>query len=77
MHNKLDGMLDVLDERESRIIGARFGLRGVTPMTLKEVGREFGVSRERIRQIQAIALEKLRTALRRKDQPRPVPVGLS
>ena len=70
-------MLGVLDVRESRIIGARFGLSGVTPMTLEEVAREFGVSRERIRQLQTIALDKMRTVLRRKDAPLPVPVGQS
>ena len=69
--------MDVLDERESRIIDARFGLSGVTPKTLEEVGREFGVSRERIRQLQTIALTKMRTVLRRKDQPIPVPAKAS
>jgi RNA polymerase primary sigma factor len=69
LHDELDGMLDVLDERESRIIGARFGLEGVTPMTLEEVGREFGVSRERIRQVQTTALAKMRSVLRKKDNP--------
>ena len=57
--------------------GARFGLSGVTPMTLEEVGREFGVSRERIRQLQTIALDKMRTVLRRKDEPIPVALGQS
>lgn len=74
LHDELDGMLDVLDERESRIIGARFGLEGITPMTLEEVGQEFGVSRERIRQIQTTALAKMRAVLRRKDNPLPAPV---
>jgi RNA polymerase primary sigma factor len=77
LHGELDGMLDVLDEREARIIDARFGLSGVTPKTLEEVGREFGVSRERIRQLQTIALSKMRTVLRRKDQPIPAPATAS
>jgi len=77
MHHEIDGMLDALNERESRIINARFGLDGVTPMTLEEVGREFGVSRERIRQLQTSALQKMRSVLRKKDQPVRVPVALT
>lgn len=76
MHGELDGLLDTLDEREHRIIDARFGLDGRTPMTLEEVGREFGVTRERIRQLQNVALGKMRKALRKKEKPAPVPVSL-
>ncbi len=71
MHAQLDGLLDTLDEREHRIIDARFGLDGSIPMTLEEVGREFGVTRERIRQLQNSALQKMRKALRKKDKPIP------
>jgi RNA polymerase primary sigma factor len=59
LHHQLDDLLEVLDEREHRIIDARFGLNGNKPMTLEEVGREFGVTRERIRQLQNVALEKM------------------
>lgn len=75
LHNELDGLLDLLDEREHKIIDARFGLNGNTPMTLEEVGREFGVTRERIRQLQNLALKKMRGALRRKDNPIPNILG--
>ena len=75
MHGELDELLDVLDEREHRIIDARFGLDGKTPMTLEEVGVEFGVTRERIRQLQNIALEKMRKALHRKEVPIPEPIA--
>ncbi len=71
MHNQLDGLLDNLDERESRIIGARFGLDGEKPRTLEEIGVEFGVTRERIRQLQNVALNKMRKSLRKKDHPLP------
>jgi len=71
LHGELDGLLELLDERECQIIDARFGLTGATPMTLEEVGREFGVTRERIRQLQNLALKKMRSALRRKDNPIP------
>lgn len=74
LHNQLDDLLDVLDEREHRIIDARFGLNGKKPMTLEEVGREFGVTRERIRQLQNVALEKMRKALRKKEKPIPKPI---
>jgi RNA polymerase primary sigma factor len=69
MVNQIDDLLDVLDERESKIIEARFGLNGKTPMTLEEVGREFGVTRERIRQLQNIALDRMRKSLRKKEKP--------
>lgn len=75
MHGELDDLLDVLDEREHRIIDARFGLDGKKPMTLEEVGVEFGVTRERIRQLQNIALDKMRKALHRKEEPMPAPLA--
>ena len=62
LHHQLDDLLEVLDEREHRIIDARFGLNGKKPMTLEDVGREFGVTRERIRQLQNVALEKIQKA---------------
>ncbi len=71
MHDQLDNLLETLDEREHRIIDARFGLNGKNPMTLEEVGLEFGVTRERIRQLQNVALDKMRKTLRRKDKPMP------
>jgi len=71
MHNQLDDLLDNLDERELRIIGARFGLDGQKPLTLEEIGVEFGVTRERIRQLQNSALVKMRKSLRKKDLPLP------
>ncbi len=69
MHTQLDGLRDALDEREQRIIDARFGLNGQKLKTLEEVGLEFGVTRERIRQLQNVALAKMRKNLRKKDQP--------
>ncbi len=74
LHHQLDDLLGVLDDREHRIIDARFGLNGKRPMTLEEVGREFGVTRERIRQLQNVALDKMRKALRKKEKPIPKPV---
>lgn len=71
LHDQLEELLATLDERERRIIDGRFGLNGIKPMLLEDVGREFGVSRERIRQIQNSALAKMRKALMRKDQPTP------
>ena len=69
MLNQIDTLLEVLDERESKIIEARYGLGGKTAMTLEEVGREFGVTRERIRQLQNIALDKMRKKLRKREEP--------
>jgi RNA polymerase primary sigma factor len=61
-------LLTILDSRERAIIDERFGLTGKRPLTLEEVGREFGVTRERIRQLQNSALTKMRNALRKKDK---------
>lgn len=61
-------VLEVLDERELRILTMRFGLDGKKEMTLEEVGRRFRVTRERIRQLQNIALRKLKKALEKKDK---------
>lgn len=76
LHDQLDELLASLDERERRIIDGRFGLNGLKPMLLEDVGREFGVSRERIRQIQNSALAKMRNALMRKDRPAPKPAAV-
>ena len=69
LRNELGGLLDVLDDREKKIVFQRFGLDGGKPKTLEEVGKRFGVTRERIRQLQNIALSKLRRALSKKERP--------
>jgi RNA polymerase primary sigma factor len=65
-------LLHVLDERELKIITMRFGLDGKKEMTLEEVGRKFKVTRERIRQLQNIALRKVKRALDKQDKLKPV-----
>ena len=52
--------LDALPERERQVIELRYGLAGMEPLTLEEVGRAFGVTRERIRQIENNTLKKLK-----------------
>ncbi|HEY4952397.1 MAG TPA: sigma-70 family RNA polymerase sigma factor [Verrucomicrobiae bacterium] len=56
----LQDMVKHLDEREATILRFRFGLDGGSEKTLEEVGKKFGVTRERVRQIQNLALKKLR-----------------
>ena len=68
LRDEVGDLLDVLDERERRIINSRFGLDGQKLKTLVEVGEKFGVTRERIRQVQNIALNKLRRALNKKER---------
>jgi RNA polymerase primary sigma factor len=69
LREEVGDLLDILDERERKIINSRFGLDGHKPKTLEEVGEKFGVTRERIRQLQNIALHKLRKALSKKERP--------
>lgn len=56
----VNAVLDTLSDREANILRLRFGIGGKKAMTLEEVGKEYGLTRERIRQIEAKALRKLR-----------------
>ena len=67
---EVDGLLEVLDPRERKIISQRFGLDGGKPKTLEDVSKDFGITRERIRQLQNIALAKLRRALIQREAVR-------
>src|SRR6266852_2523768 len=60
MHDEIVSVLRTLSARERRVLELRFGLTDGHPRTLEEVGREFGITRERIRQIEAKTLCKLR-----------------
>ena len=67
LRDEVDGLIAVLDAREKKIISQRFGLGGGRPKTLEDVGKNLGVTRERIRQLQSVALAKLRRALSKKE----------
>jgi len=67
LRGEVDGLIKLLDSRERKIISQRFGLDGGKPKTLEDVGRDFGITRERIRQLQNTALAKLRRALSKRD----------
>jgi RNA polymerase primary sigma factor len=75
LHNDVDGLLEELDDREKKIISQRFGFDGGRRRTLEEIGKKLGVSRERIRQLENIALSKLRRALSQKEDPIGLPVA--
>ena len=60
LQEDLRSVLDTLSERERRVLELRFGLADGRPRTLEEIGKEFNLTRERIRQIEAKALAKLR-----------------
>ncbi|MEY2427342.1 MAG: polymerase primary sigma factor [Verrucomicrobiota bacterium] len=62
-------LVETLPQRERAILGLRFGLNEETPRTLEEIGQQFKLTRERIRQIQEEALKKLRAKMEERDSP--------
>jgi RNA polymerase primary sigma factor len=66
LKEQVTDVLFTLNDREARVLSLRFGLEDGRQRTLEEVGRDFGVTRERIRQIEAKALRKLRHPSRSK-----------
>ena len=76
-HELVKEVLATLDARESRILAMRFGLDNGQPKTLEEVGARLGVTRERIRQIQEQALQKMRVKIEKKDQRITMPDRIS
>ena len=56
-------LLDQIDERDARVIRLRYGLEGKEPLTLKQIGREVGLTRERVRQIEVEALRRLQAKI--------------
>jgi RNA polymerase primary sigma factor len=75
LHHKVGGLLKELDDREKKIISQRFGFDGGGRKTLQQIGNKLGVSRERIRQLENVALVKLRRALSQKEGPIELPVA--
>ena len=64
LHNALNKVLSTLSEREANILKLRFGFDGNQPMTLEEVGQQYGITKERVRQIEIKALQKMRNPVR-------------
>lgn len=60
LHSDIRTVLSTLDERERQVITLRFGLEDGQPRTLDQIGRSFGLSRERVRQIEREVMGKLR-----------------
>ena len=69
-NSDLHAMVESLDEREAEIIKLRFGLDGKDELTLEEVGKKFHVTRERIRQLEYLALSKMRRAMAKHEAVR-------
>jgi RNA polymerase primary sigma factor len=68
LQSELQKVMAVLDDRERRIILERYGLDGSRPQTLEEIGMRLSLTRERIRQVQNIALNKLRRCLQKREE---------
>jgi RNA polymerase primary sigma factor len=66
MRDEIHSILSVLDEREQHIMRKRFGFDGEETYVLQQIGEELNISRERVRQIEAQALRKLRSAARKR-----------
>ena len=62
-YETLRRLIDSIDERDARVLRLRFGLEGQQPLTLKEIGKRVGLTRERVRQIEVDALKKLQVRL--------------
>lgn len=75
LRSKVDGLLKELNDREKKIISQRFGFNGGARKTLEQIGNKLGVSRERIRQLENVALSKLRHALSQKEGVMALPVA--
>jgi RNA polymerase primary sigma factor len=69
-NSALNSLVDSLDPREAEIIRYRFGLDGRDELTLEEVGAKFRVTRERVRQLQNLALSKMRKAITKQEEQR-------
>jgi RNA polymerase primary sigma factor len=72
LNSDLHAMVDSLDKREAEIIKLRFGLDGRDELTLEEVGKKFHVTRERIRQLEYLAITKMRKAITKNEAIRTV-----
>jgi RNA polymerase primary sigma factor len=70
MLDLLSELVERLPEREYNILRLRFGLDGGPERSLEEIGKEFGVTRERIRQLQNLALNKLRKMIENREAVR-------
>ena len=68
--NDIRSVINLLDDREAEIVRLRFGLDGNRPLTLEEVGERFDVTRERVRQIQNIAIHKMRRIMMDNERQR-------
>jgi RNA polymerase primary sigma factor len=69
---RIQGLLDSIDPREAEVLRLRFGLDERAPLTLRDIGKQLGISRERVRQIESRALQKLHARI--SDEPDP-PAG--
>ncbi len=65
---RIEGLLGLVDEREREILALRFGLHGEEPKTLEETAKQFNITRERVRQIEVVALKKIRDHLSAKNE---------
>lgn len=70
LFSDINDIVDSLDPREADIIRARFGLDGERPRTLEEVGQQFKITRERVRQLQNMALSRMRKAMQSREKQR-------
>lgn len=67
--NLIHSIIDALDDREKKVLAGRFPLDGTKKKTLKNLGEELGVTRERVRQIEQAIIRKLKTGIENKEQP--------
>ena len=71
MHERVKGLLDKMSKRERRILSLRFGLKDGIPHTLRDTAKYFGITRERVRQIESAAMKKIREMMVQQEKESP------
>ncbi|MFA6079294.1 MAG: sigma factor-like helix-turn-helix DNA-binding protein, partial [Candidatus Omnitrophota bacterium] len=68
MHERIKDLLEKMNKREKKILSLRFGLKDGVPHTLRDTAKHFGITRERVRQIESAAMKKMRDLMQQQEK---------